>query len=174
MTTIIEALLSPCYVLGIAKYFVGIYLIFSRIQRRRCCYCCHLIDSEIETTRDEITCLWPHSRSVIKLGFYLKQYSFRVHLLTNILFCISRVKWIHTAATWMDLEGTRLSEISWTEKDKYCMFSLICGMWKIEQRIEYNQKQSQTERANQGLPVGNGVRERQVRENGLRCRNYYV
>ena len=104
VTTIREALLSPCYVLGLAKYFVGICLIFSRIQRRRCRYCCHLIDSEIESTRDEITCLWPHSRSVIKLGFYLKQYSFRVHLLTNILFCISRLKRIHTAATWMDLE----------------------------------------------------------------------
>ena len=30
------------------------------------------------------------------------------------------------AATWMDLEGIMLSEISQTEKDKYCMFSLIC------------------------------------------------
>ena len=138
VTTITEALLSPCHVLGIAKYFVGIYLIFSRIQRRRCCYCCHLIDSEIETTRDEITCLWPHSRSVIKLGFYLKQYSFRVHLLTNILFCISRVKWIHTAATWMDLKGTRLSEISWTEKDKYCTTSLTYGSLNLQQTSEYN------------------------------------
>ena len=31
------------------------------------------------------------------------------------------------AATWMDLEGIMLSEISQTEKDKYCMLSLICG-----------------------------------------------
>ena len=31
------------------------------------------------------------------------------------------------AATWMDLEGSMLSEISQTEKDKYCMISLICG-----------------------------------------------
>ena len=30
-------------------------------------------------------------------------------------------------ATWMDLEGITLSEISQTEKDKYCMISLICG-----------------------------------------------
>ena len=28
--------------------------------------------------------------------------------------------------TWMDLEGIRLSEISQTEKDKYCIISLIC------------------------------------------------
>ena len=32
------------------------------------------------------------------------------------------------AATWMDLEGTMLREISQTEKDKYCMISLICGI----------------------------------------------
>ena len=30
------------------------------------------------------------------------------------------------AATWMDLEGIILSEISQTEKDKYCMISPIC------------------------------------------------
>ena len=28
---------------------------------------------------------------------------------------------------WMDLDGIMLSEISQTDKDKYCMFSLICG-----------------------------------------------
>ena len=32
------------------------------------------------------------------------------------------------AATWVDLEGIMLSEISQTEKDKYCMISLICGI----------------------------------------------
>ena len=32
------------------------------------------------------------------------------------------------AATWMDLKGIMLSEISQTEKDKYCMISLICGI----------------------------------------------
>ena len=30
------------------------------------------------------------------------------------------------SATGMDLEGIMLSEISPTEKDKYCMISLIC------------------------------------------------
>ena len=30
-----------------------------------------------------------------------------------------------SAATWMDLEGVMLSEISQTEKDKYFMISLI-------------------------------------------------
>ena len=32
------------------------------------------------------------------------------------------------AATWMDLETVILSEVSQTEKDKYCMISLICGI----------------------------------------------
>ena len=31
------------------------------------------------------------------------------------------------AATWMELEGTMLSEISQSENDRYHMFSLICG-----------------------------------------------
>jgi len=31
-------------------------------------------------------------------------------------------------ATWMDLEGIILSEISQAEKDKYCMILLICGI----------------------------------------------
>ena len=34
------------------------------------------------------------------------------------------------AATWMDLEMIILSEVSQTEKDKYHMISLICGMEK--------------------------------------------
>ena len=32
------------------------------------------------------------------------------------------------AVTWMDLGGIMSSEISQTEKDKYCMISLICGL----------------------------------------------
>ena len=31
-------------------------------------------------------------------------------------------------ATWMDLESVILSEVSQTEKEKYCMTSLICGI----------------------------------------------
>ena len=32
------------------------------------------------------------------------------------------------SATWMDLEMIIRSEVSQTEKDKYCMISLICGI----------------------------------------------
>ena len=31
-------------------------------------------------------------------------------------------------AAWMNLEGIMLSELSQTEKDKYCMISLTCGI----------------------------------------------
>ena len=34
------------------------------------------------------------------------------------------------ATTWMDLEIVILSEVSQTEKDKYHMISLICGIEK--------------------------------------------
>ena len=30
--------------------------------------------------------------------------------------------------TWIKLEGIILSEISQTEEDKYCMYSLMCGI----------------------------------------------
>ena len=37
------------------------------------------------------------------------------------------VKLLPFAATWINLEGIMLSEISQTDKDKYCMISFICG-----------------------------------------------
>ena len=41
---------------------------------------------------------------------------------------IKKNKIMPFAATWMDLEIIKLSEVSQTEKDKYCMISLICGI----------------------------------------------
>lgn len=37
---------------------------------------------------------------------------------------------------WMNLEGIILSEISWTEKDKYCKVLLTCGILKQVKLIE--------------------------------------
>ena len=34
------------------------------------------------------------------------------------------------STTWMELEGIMLSEINQWEKDRYHMFSLICGTWE--------------------------------------------
>ena len=41
---------------------------------------------------------------------------------------IKRDKIMLFVTTWTDLEGIMLSEISQTEKDKYLMISLICGI----------------------------------------------
>ena len=49
------------------------------------------------------------------------------------------------AATWMGLENTILSEVSQTEKDKYCMISLICGIQKIIQMNLHTKRNRLTE-----------------------------
>ena len=41
---------------------------------------------------------------------------------------IRRGKTLPFAATWMEVDGIMLSEISQAEKDKYQMISLICGV----------------------------------------------
>ena len=41
---------------------------------------------------------------------------------------IKKNKIMSFAATWMDLEILMLNEVSQTEKDKYRMMSLICGI----------------------------------------------
>ena len=38
--------------------------------------------------------------------------------------------------TWMELEGIVLSEVSQTEKDRYYMISLICGIFKKKELID--------------------------------------
>ena len=41
---------------------------------------------------------------------------------------IKKNKIMPFAAAWMDLEIVRLSDVSQTEKEKYHMISLICGI----------------------------------------------
>ena len=43
---------------------------------------------------------------------------------------IEKKEMLPFVTTWMDLEGFMLSEVSQTEKDKYCIISLICGSKK--------------------------------------------
>ena len=48
---------------------------------------------------------------------------------THTMECYSAIKKndiVPFTTTWMNLEGTVLSEISQSEKYKYCMISLIC------------------------------------------------
>ena len=41
---------------------------------------------------------------------------------------IKKTEILPLAATWIDLEGIMLTEMSQTKKDKYCMISFICGL----------------------------------------------
>ena len=68
------------------------------------------------------------------------------------------MKTLPFAITWMDLESIMLNEISKTEKNKYCMFSLTCGISKTKQTNKYNKTEadSQIQRTNKSLPGGGG------------------
>ena len=50
-----------------------------------------------------------------------------VHIYNGIL-AIKKNKIMSFVTTWMDLEIVILSEVSQTQKDKYHMISLICGI----------------------------------------------
>ena len=79
------------------------------------------------------------------------------------------------AATWMDLEGIMLSEIS-QRKNKYCMISLTCGI-ECKKYNKLVKKKKQTHRYREqtsGYQLGEGRREGQDRVRGLRDTNYYV
>ena len=49
------------------------------------------------------------------------------HIYSGILLSHKKDE-ISPFATLMDLQGIMLSDISQTEKEKYCMISLICGI----------------------------------------------
>ena len=51
-----------------------------------------------------------------------------VHIYNGILLSCKKAKIITFAAMWMGLEIVKLSGVSQTQKDKYQMVSLICGL----------------------------------------------
>ena len=51
-----------------------------------------------------------------------------VHIYSGILLSRKMNEILPFAITKMDLEGILLSEISQTEKDTYCVISLVCGI----------------------------------------------
>ena len=51
-----------------------------------------------------------------------------VHIYNGILLSHKRYEIMLFAATWVGLEIIILSEVSQTEKDKYHMISLTCGI----------------------------------------------
>ena len=50
------------------------------------------------------------------------------HMLIGILFSPKKKEMLPFVTAWMNLEGIMLSEINQTDKDKYCMLSVICGI----------------------------------------------
>ena len=52
------------------------------------------------------------------------------YIYNEILFSHKKNEILNFMTTWVDHEGIMLSEISQTEKDKYCMISLICAILK--------------------------------------------
>ena len=63
------------------------------------------------------------------------------------------------AVTWMDLEITILSEVSQTQKDKYYMISLLCGIWKIVQMNLQNRNRLRDKENKLIVTKGEGVGE---------------
>ena len=63
-----------------------------------------------------------------------------------------------SAATWLDLDIVRLSEVSQTEKDKYHIISLICGIYKkgTSELLYETEIESQMQKTNLWLPKGKG------------------
>ena len=60
------------------------------------------------------------------------------------------------AAAWMNLEGIMLSEISQTEKDKYCMISLICEIVNKTKKKRTHRYREQTSGYQWGEERGEG------------------
>ena len=80
------------------------------------------------------------------------------------------------AAIWMNLEIILLSEISWTENDKYHMIQLICLILKNDTNefIYKTETDSQTQRMNLWLPGEMGREEGQIKSLGLTCNYCYI
>ena len=78
------------------------------------------------------------------------------------------------ATTWMDLEGIILSEISQTEKDKYCMISLNVESKKHNKLVNITKKkQIHKYRKHTGrYQWGGGRGEGKYKGRGLRGTNY--
>ena len=59
----------------------------------------------------------------------------------------------------MDRIGGYYAECNKSEKDKYCMISLICGNTKIQQTSEYDKKKKADADIENKLVVTSGERE---------------
>ena len=69
-----------------------------------------------------------------------------VHIYAREYYSAINKEILPSATIRMELEGIMLSENSLTEKDKYYMVLLICGIWKLHKLASiYIKKDSDTE-----------------------------
>ena len=68
--------------------------------------------------------IYTHTHTHIYTHIYIHTH----HTHSGILLSQKKNKIMPLAATWMDLEIIILSEVSQTDKNKYHMLSLICGL----------------------------------------------
>ena len=95
------------------------------------------------------------------------------HLYNGILLSHRKNKILSFVTTGVDLEGIMLSEINQTEKDKYHIISLICGIIKTKQTNK-TESNSHTQRTHWGLPKGKRVGGCVKKVKGLRSANWYL
>ena len=73
-------------------------------------------------------------------------YIYIKHIYTHTMEYYSAIKKeeiLPFGTTWMDLEVIMLNEINQTEKDKYCMISLICGICKTKQINKHEKRETE-------------------------------
>ena len=106
----------------------------------------------IAKTRKQPKC--PLTEEWIKKVWYIYTMEYYSTIKTNEI--------IPFGATWMDLEIIILSEVSQTEKNKYHMTFLICGIQKNDtnELIYKTEIDSQTQKANLWLPKGKQGRDK--------------
>ena len=89
-------------------------------------------NSTVYNSQNTETTKHPSADDWIKMCcVYIYTHTVYIHTHTYTMEYFSAIKKteiLFFAATWMDLENIMLSKISQTEKVKYCMKSLICGI----------------------------------------------
>ena len=111
--------------------------------------------------------IWKQSKSpsadewIKKIWYIMEYYS-----------AIQKKEILPFAATWMDLEGIMLNEISQTEKDKYCMIWLNVESKKYNKLVNITKKKHthRYRKQTSGYQWGGG----QHRGRGVGVTNYWV
>jgi hypothetical protein len=85
----------------------------------------------------------------------------------GVLFNNKKNEIMSIAGKWMELDIIILSDIRQTQKDKYCTFSLICGI----QKKKTHQSITKTIRRDKKVPRGEGGEKKRKLEGSQRCSN---